>query len=507
MIATALAAWPGDLAWCASESPAGRPDSPTTEPATWFEDVTERMGLAGLGNTQAAWVDFNKDGWVDLYVDGQLWLSESGKRFRKAKDLPIAGPGIWADFDNDGLSDFFSWADGGKLYRNVGGGKVVDAGKQLPKLPMAVSRGAAWGDLDGDGLLDLYVGGFENPHLAPQPSAMCANTGKGGFTLVWKTAGRCLPARGVAACDYNEDGKLDVYVSNYRLAPNLLLRGEGKGNFTNVAFEAGVAGDAKPQGLFGHTIGSAWGDLDNDGHMDLFVGNFSHPPQWQDRPKFYRNMGPGGGWRFEDKTKAASLAWQESYATPTLADFDNDGLTDLYFTTVYQNDHCVLYRNKGDWAFADATASSGVAAKLTYQAACADFDNDGRVDLVTGGRLYRNRAGGGHWVEVSLAGDGKRINRDAIGAQVRLRMGERTLTRQVEGSTGEGNQNGLTLHFGLGTWDRLVELEIRWPDGTRQTATAKPGRIAAVRYAGARPRVPSSEPATRLGDSRQDAAR
>lgn len=484
MIVGALALWPPALAECAPTGSTRPAEGTIVEPTPWFENVTERMGLTGLGNGQAACVDFDNDGWVDLYVDGQLWRNESGKRFRKVKNLPLAGPGIWADFDNDGLSDFFCWAGGGKLYRNIGGGKFVDLDSEFPRLPMAVSRGAAWGDFNGDGLLDLYIGGYEGEKHTPQPSAMCANTGKGGFVPVWKTTGRCLPARGIAAADYNEDGKLDIHVSNYRLAPNLLLRNEGAGKFANVAFKAGVAGDTKPQGLFGHTIGSAWGDLDNDGHLDLFVGNFSHRPQWQDRSKFYRNLGPNGGWRFEDKTKAAALAWQESYASPALGDFDNDGYLDLYFTTVYQGDHCVVYRNNGNWTFTDVTGKSGISAKLTYQAARADFDRDGRLDLVTGGRLWSNRTRGGHWLEVRLAGDGKKVNRDAIGTQVRIRLGDQALTRQVEGATGEGNQNGLTLHFGLGSWNRPVAVEVRWPDGTRQASTVKPDQTAVVRYAG-----------------------
>ena len=167
-------------------------------------------------------------------------------------------------------------------------------------------------------------------------------------------------------------------------------------------------------------------------------------------------------------TKTAKLRWQESYASPTLGDFDNDGWLDLYFTTVYPGDKSVLYRNLGEWKFAEINEGAGLSLPQTYQAAWADFDNDGALDLMTGGRLFRNPGGPQHWLKVTLAGNSK-INAYAIGAQVRIQLGERVLTRQVEGATGQGNQNDLTLHFGLGDRAEPVELEIRWPDGVRQT--------------------------------------
>jgi ASPIC and UnbV/FG-GAP-like repeat len=245
--------------------------------------------------------------------------------------------------------------------------------------------------------------------------------------------------------------------------PNLLWKNDSKGKFTDVAHAYGAAGNQK-LGAYGHTIGSAWGDLDNDGHLDLFVGNFSHPPDYQDRSQFLRNKGPKHKFHFEDMTKVAKLRWQESYASPTLGDYDNDGLLDLYFTTVY----------------------AGITPALTYQAAWADFDNDGQLDLVTGGRLFRNPGTKNHWLKVHLEGAGK-VNRAAIGAQVRLCLGDQTLTRQVEGATGQGNQNDLTLHFGLGNHKDSVKLEIRWTDGTRQELETAVDRTITVKRAEGNP--------------------
>jgi hypothetical protein len=447
-----------------------------TEP---FQDVTDAVGLKGLSGSVAAWGDFDNDGWVDLYAGGQLWRNEDGTRFRRVVGVPLAGPGIWGDFDNDGFLDLFSWSGDGRLFRNQQGGGFVDVGEALPKLPTTVSVGATWGDFDGDGFVDLYVGGYEVWPSKEYPDVIFLNQNGERFVEHWRQD-RILRARGITAADFDEDGDLDVYVSNYRLQPNRLLENDGTGKFADVAAEFGTAGDGG-LGAWGHTIGSAWGDFDNDGHFDLFVGNFSHPPQYQDRPKFLRNLGPKGKFHFADQSKPAGLRWQESYASPALADFDNDGRLDLFFTTVYPGDRSVLYRNRGGWKFEEVSDAAKVDVPTTYQAAWADFDGDGYLDLVTGGRLFRNPGGKSHWLKLRLVGDGK-VNSAAIGAQVRIQLGDQTLTRGIEGATGQGNQNDLTLHFGLGSHAETVSCEVRWPNGSKQKVGTAIDRTLMVKF-------------------------
>lgn len=446
---------------------AGTRQSLAIEP---FKDVADAVGLNGLSNATAAWVDFDQDGYVDLYVGGQLWHNIGGKHFELIKGTPLAGPGIWADYDNDGYPDVFTFDGIGRVFHNLHGKAFEDIGSRFPALPMKSSLSAAWGDFDGDGFADLYIGGYEIEGGGNYPSVLVHNRGDGSFAILWQPPGKPRPARGITAADFDEDGDLDLYVSNYRLEPNNLWLNNGKGQFTDVADSAGTAGDGD-LGAWGHTIGSSWGDLDNDGHLDLFVGNFSHPPAYQDRPKFLKNIGPQGRFRFKDLSADAGLKWQESFASPTLGDFDNDGKLDLFFTTVYSGDHSVLYRNTGNWHFEDVTGNSGIQSALTYQAAWADFDNDGYLDLVTAGHLYRNPGGTNNWLKVQL--NGGPHNRSALGAQVRVKLGDQILTRQVESSTGQGDQNDLLLHFGLGRQRDPVQVKIRWSDGKEQTATAK----------------------------------
>jgi hypothetical protein len=458
---------PGVAADPPTPAPAGKPDKA-------FADITEAVGLKGMSGGVAAWGDFDNDGWVDLCVGGEVWRNEEGKRFKKVGQ--VAGPAVWGDYDNDGFLDLFCF-ETGKLFRNLKGAKFEEA-KLLPKLPTKVSLGATWGDFNGDGFLDLYVGGYEVWPSEEFPDVILMSEKGERFVESWRQT-QIFRARGVTAADFDEDGDLDVFVSNYRLQPNLLWQNDGTGKFADVAKDFGAQGNLK-RGCYGHTIGSAWGDLDEDGHLDLFVGNFSHPPDYQDRSQFLRNLGPDKKWYFEDLTKTAALRWQESYASPALGDYDNDGRLDLYFTTVYPGDKSVLYRNLGKWKFEEVKEGAGLSLPQTYQAAWADFDNDGHLDMITGGRLFRNPGSGNHWLKVRLEGAGK-VNRAAIGAQVRLTLGDRTLTRQVEGATGQGNQNDLTLHFGLGDRKEAVRLEIRWPDGTRQEVNTPVDRTVVVR--------------------------
>ena len=446
-----------------------------------FRNVTEEWGFAGGG--KAAFGDFDGDGFVDLYA-GKLWRNVDGKKFVEAKESGApGGEVIFADFDNDGHLDLFQFTGGGSLHRNTGKGKFEAV--KFPKLPTVNSRGAVWLDINNDARLDLFVGGYEIWQKAVHPDAIFLN-GPDGFKEHWRSAKGNFSARGVTAADLNEDGHVDVFVSNYRLQPNHLWRSDGKGKFENVAVAVGAAGKPKGvinytggvrYGISGHTIGSAIGDLDNDGHLDLFVGNFSHPPKSQDRPEFLRNLGPKGGFKFEDKSADAGLAWQESFASPTLGDFDNDGDLDLYFTTVYGTgsygikNFPVLYANDGNWKFRNVTAAEKVGnLGATYQAAWGDIDNDGDLDLVTAGKLFLNENRKGNWLTLTLIGDGKTMNRSAVGAIARLRLGDRTLTRHVETGTGEGNQNDPRLHFGLGTHKAPVTIEITWPGG-RKTVT------------------------------------
>ena len=434
-------------------------------------------GFAG-GGSNTAWGDYDNDGFPDLMASGLVLHNESGTSFSLASTA--ISNAIWGDYNNDGNLDLYGFG-GRRLMENNGAGGFTVVGTNDGKIPTVnphLALGAAWADLDNDGYLDIYSGGYEDGFPGPTlpDSIMTYNTGTQEFDITWSaTAG---VARGVTAADFDRDGDQDIYVSNYRQQANILWQNDGTGTMTNVAVARNVDGDNPPVApslnAYGHTIGSAWGDMDNDGWLDLFVGNFNHHDgRWSDEAKFMRN--PGGPGPFVQMAELDGADWQESYATPALGDYDNDGDLDLYFTTVYGGDAPRLYQNDGSWNFTNVTTAAFPSIGLgpTSQAAWADVDNDGDLDLATDGRLFINDASsnGNHWLKIHLEGDGTTVNSSAIGAQVRVSTGTQTMTRQVEGATGQGNQNDLTLHYGLGSYAGLVDIEILWPDGTLRTIT------------------------------------
>lgn len=139
-------------------------------------------------------------------------------------------------------------------------------------------------------------------------------------------------------------------------------------------------------------------------------------------------------------------------------------------------DSSALYRNKGDWKFQNVTSDADIKSQKTYQSAWGDFNNDGYPDLVTDGKLYQNTGGDIHWLKVKVEGS-KKANRSAIGAQVRIKLEDKTLTRQVESSTGQGNRNEMTLLFGLGNYDEKLDVEVRWPGGQVKKYRVKADRL------------------------------
>jgi hypothetical protein len=458
-----------------------QPSSTATQPTT-FKDRTTELGLT-ISTDSACWVDYNNDGWTDLCASGGLWKNNAGKGFTKVADIPNAVSG---DFDNDGFADFFSYS-ALKLYHNNAGKDFTEV--KLPELPPCSSLGACWGDFNADGYIDLYIGGYEVwDSDTTFPNMILMNQKGKSFVLDWSEVK--YRARGVTACDFNQDNRLDIYVSNYRLQPNVLWLGYGVGKFRDVAVEFGA--DATSPGFDGgHSIGAAWGDFDNDGNMDLFAGNFAHVDDRGDQPKsrFLKNLGPGHLFKFKNMGPCG-VYYQESYASPAAGDYDNDGFLDLVFTTVYgvasfgKPNNTVLFHNDGNFAFTDATKAAGVAdLPPTYQAAWADYDNDGDLDLISAGKLFENQGNANRWLEVRLTGDGKKINRSAIGSTVRIKQKDTILTSQVEAGTGQGNQNDLKLHFGLGKQSWFVDVEVTWSNGYKQTVKRiRPDRILDITY-------------------------
>jgi len=436
-----------------------------------FRDVTESAGVRGEGYSMgAAAADFDNDGWTDLYVTGVnrniLYRNQGDGTFADVTERAgVAGTdatgkklwsvgAAWLDYDNDGDLDLFvanylDWspennkvcgAEGKRLscsptdyaglpnllYRNDGGGRFTDV-SAAAGIAAHVGRGmsVAVADADGDGFVDVFVA---NDQLR---NFLFHNAGGRAFMETGVESGVAytedgVPVSGMGADfrDVDQDGRPDVFLTALSGEPFPLYRNTAEGFFVPATHPSGLG--------FATLMMSGWGtgayDLDNDGHKELFSAN-SHVSE---------NIDAYGHHRYRQAN--------------------------------------AIFRGLGGGRFRDVTAQAGAAmqrARAHRGCAFGDLDGDGRMDVVVSviGEpaevLYNTTAGAGHWLGLRL--EGTKSNRDAIGATVKL-TGEsgRIQYNHVTTAVGYASASDKQVHFGLGPDRSATEIEIRWPSGARQ---------------------------------------
>ncbi|MBZ0267323.1 CRTAC1 family protein, partial [bacterium] len=444
-----------------------------------FEDRTEAAGLVGqLGGLNLTHADYDGDGDQDLLVLRGGWM------------------GTWGRIPNS-------------LLRNRGDGTFVDVTAEAGLGPDYPTQTAAFADYDLDGDLDLFVG-TETPPPASNmewPCQLFRNEGDGTFVDVAKAAGveNFRLAKGCAWGDYDDDGDPDLYVSN-QFDHNRLYRNGGDGTFTDVAPALGV-----DEPTFSFPVWF-W-DYDNDGRLDLFVAGYGgnmatlvrsylKPDRKFGHNALYRNEGG----TFRDLSDKAGLRLQTLAMGANFGDLDNDGWLDFYLGTGTPafDDLMpdVMYRNAGGVAFQDVTQSGGFGnLQKGHGIAWGDVDNDGDQDIyLQSGGIYRydayynslflNPGHGNRWVTLLLEGSGG--NRDALGARVRVRVREngreRSLYRWVwpSGSFGSSSRQ---QEIGLGRADEILSVEVKWPGrgATQEYDGIEPGAFYRLREGAAAP--------------------
>jgi hypothetical protein len=462
-----------------------------------FSDVTARAGVGG-GNdlksivADALWFDYDNDGGRDLLVvrfgTPILYHNEGSGRFTDVSSrsgLTVFANSIAAiafDYDQDGRLDLLlghyfkpvslidlptlnvlpqdldNAANGGgvTLWRNIGGGRFVDATKEA-----GLAGHTGWtldvghGDFNNDGWPDLY---FANDFGTDR---LYMNQGKGLFKDVTSNAIGFDTKKGmnVEIADYDNDGWLDIFTTNiydeYMKECAMLWHNNADGTFTDLSKETG-------------TCDTLWGwaakfaDFDNDGWLDLFVTNGLRSAGKDNYLPVLVNMITKPGVDFSDLRN-----W------PAIGTMTWSG---------YQRKK--LHRGLGDHTFREMAAEAGVDNDKDGRGlAIADFDGDGRLDMYQTNAnqpalFYRGVAPNpGNWVQLGLVGS---TLRDAIGARVTLRAGGRTQTREVDGGNGYAGQSTVRLHFGIGRATRVDALAIRWPDGSVETVTVPINRLTRI---------------------------
>jgi tetratricopeptide (TPR) repeat protein len=462
-------------------------------PLVRFTDVTQVAGLTGIKGSRAAWGDVDNDNDADLLLDGSTLLLNNGSEFvDSSADWGLTSQrnaGLFADADNDGDLDIFTLGDGSRENRLLlnDAKSFEDASTATgSSTPAPASTAGAWLDFDRDGWVDFFVAGMNEvtrilAERSKEPAADVLLRNERG-TLRETAAGmgseKAKPAAGAgaAAADGDGDGDIDLFVAN-REGPSSYMWTNKGGSFENLASDLGIVGESK--GRSAASTGADWGDVDNDGDLDLFVCNWSTPDER------YGYLGSAFYMQdadvFHDVRESRGIRGT-ALTEPLLADFNNDGWLDLYVTSSGSGQRSFLYVNDGKGGWHDMTYLSSARVLGGQGSAAADFDRDGDLDLLvcTGGgvRLLRNDTTKQNWLQVSVKGgmgydhadDGKVwSNAAGIGTRVTLSMGTEKFTREIESGKGSGCGNELIAQFGLGARRGRMTITVRFPSGREVT--------------------------------------
>ncbi len=416
-----------------------------------FKDVSKEAGLTKFGNTIAAIAfDYDNDGRVDLLL---------GNYFPPVNLIDLPTPHVLPNNLDQATN-----GGGVTLWRNVtepGSGKIrfVEVTEKA-----GLARHTGWtldlghGDLNNDGWQDLYIADDYGT------DRLFLNNGDGTFRDATQSSlGGLDTKKGMNAeiVDYDNDGWLDVYVTNitdeYMKECNMLWHNNGDGTFTDLSKETGTCNT-----LWGWA--AKFGDFDDDGWQDLFAVD---------------------GLRSASKENYIPVLL-EMIITPNIdfTDVNNWPAIGKMSWSGYQRKK--LFRNLGTQAFKEMAAEAGVDNDLDGRGiALADFDDDGRLDIYQtnanqNSLLYHNvSASGGHWIELKLIGT--KSNRDAIGARATLKAGGGQMIREVNGGNGYAGQSTTRLHFGLGKTTAVDSLEIRWPGGKIEKVTVPIDKVTTIK--------------------------
>ena len=453
-----------------------------------FTEVSASVGT-GLndGTTRGiSWVDFNNDGFQDLFVPtagtspNKLYLNNRNGSFTEIaaavglNDLANTITCSWVDYDNDGDMDLLTTATGAptRLWRNnreTGTDTTFTSVETIAGISMSGAQMVAWADFNNDGDIDFYS---PISNSTSSPDGLYKNNGDGTFTNVASSAGvnnqvSGLLEQAIHWGDFNKDGYPELFIGNLQTGgESLFYLNNGNETFTSSA------------AVYGFNIagrGSQWIDYNNDGYWDFcfasYAGGTTPIPV-----KIFRNNGNN---TFTEVGSTIGITDNLVSWGVTCGDVDNNGYEDIFVAVSGSGTNCQLYLNNGDGTFSNATVSSGLGSQVQLEAALGDYNNDGWLDLYTtgsatnGNKLFLNNGvAGNHWLQIDLSGITS--NQSGVGAQIDIVSGTFKMMREINTGIGYRSQNQLRAHFGLGTNIQADSVIVRWPSGTIDILTNIP---------------------------------
>jgi len=488
-----------------------------------FQEVSQQAGISHYQKSElhlgggVAVFDLDNDGWEDIYLTGgelrdKLYRNNGDGTFT---DIAIAaGFGLTAavntlgvvtgDIDNDGFRDVLLLTElnfENMLYRNNGNGTftrlVTGLGVSTPERSVS----ATFGDVNKDGLLDIYIANYvretgilfnENNHVAGfshtcDADRLFINNGDLTFTESTVAYGINQQGCGLAAAftDFDDDGTADIMVVNdfgQWIVPNALYRNlHPTTAFEDVSETMGMDG-----GFYG--MGVAIGDYDRDGDLDYYMTNLGRNFLYRNDGESFTEVADEAGVLNDSVNGLNATGWGTFFF-----DSDNDGLLDLFiangeipsalFIANSLQDPDKLFMNNGDGTFTDGTDAAGLGStQRSRGAAFGDFNNDGKLDVVVNtvkhnepyqvsAKLYINTTdNGNHFLRVRV--EGTTGNRDGFGSRVRIVVNGQSQMAEVDGGSGHASHNSTVVHFGLGNATMVDSLIVRFPSGIVNTLTA-----------------------------------
>jgi len=464
--------------------------------APLFVDVTKEVNIPlNFINYSIAWGDIDNDNWLDLLVGSNLYKNRQGTFQNRSKGLDKYNKKLnktmsFIDMDNDGDLDLlFLGQKKSTLNINDGKGNFKSQALNLPPLPSLSAYSIA--DINKDKYPDIVLAQLWRAYPVPMPNYLYLNNQALDFTDITKrlyrrhvgeynfskgtscnedTPSTHIPnknknrrSRGTQFTDFDLDGDVDLYITNYFLETDEFYRNNGKGRFKKIAAPKALNQSKK---VANHGTGVDWYDFDNDGDFDLLLPQLAHPRFIKSHDHRGTTIYRNDDGKFTDLTNTHGIQYEETHAGSGFGDVNNDGLVDMITTVYYGCRYVGLYLQQKDHSFKLQTFDSGLEGLTTGNDVCfVDYNNDGLLDVSIGNkdrfRLYKNiQKNNNAWLKVQVVS--KSYNYFGIGAIVKVYANGQIYTQEINSGRGQRMQKPTVLHFGLGTAITIDKVEVHW---------------------------------------------